>query len=78
MQLGVVLFLAFGAFFELLIFQSFAAATWFWPVVLIGLGLWLLVTRGGLLGGRRAREAPARPASESTVEGTARPAEDKG
>jgi hypothetical protein len=73
MQTGLFLFLIFGAFFELLIFRSFAAASWVWPVVLIGLGLWLLVTRTGLFGGRREVSAP--PAAEATLEGTAHPVE---
>jgi hypothetical protein len=73
MQVGLFLFLIFGAFFELLIFQSFRAATWFWPVILIGLGLWLLLTRSGLFGGLRPSVPP--PAAEATLEGTAHPVE---
>ncbi len=73
MQTGLFLFLIFGAFFELLIFRSFEAASWIWPVVLIGLGLWLLVTRSGLFGGRPRVTAP--PAAEATLEGTAHPVE---
>jgi len=74
MQTGLFLFLIFGAFFELLIFQSFAAASWVWPVVLIGLGLWLLLTRSGLFDWRRP-SATVPPASEATLEGAAHPVE---
>jgi hypothetical protein len=76
MQLGLFLFLIFGAFFELLIFRSFEAAEWFWPVALIALGVWLLVRRSGLLGGWRAPAEPGAPASQATVEGTARKMEE--
>jgi hypothetical protein len=75
MQVGIILFLIFGAFFELLIFQSFQAATWFWPVVLIGLGLWLLLTRSGLFDGLRSRGVSPPPSAEVTLEGTAHPVE---
>jgi len=74
MQVGLILFLLFGAFFELLIFQSFEAASWLWPVLLIVLGVWLLLTRSGLFDGLRPRVPPP-PASETTVEGTAHPLE---
>jgi hypothetical protein len=71
---GLFLFLVFGAFFELLIFGSVEAGNWLWPVILIGLGLWLLVRRSGLVDGLFGWQ-PARdetPAAEVTVEGAAR------
>jgi len=74
MQVGAFLFLIFGAFFELLIFRSFDAAGWIWPVVLIGLGIWLLVTRSGLFDWRQSSVSAA-PAAETTLEGTAHPVE---
>jgi hypothetical protein len=45
--IGLALFLAFGAFFEVLIFGGFIGyAQWIWPVLLIALGLFLLLRRG--------------------------------
>lgn len=44
---GLALFLVFGAFFEVLIFRGLIGyAQWVWPVLLIGLGLFLLLRRG--------------------------------
>jgi hypothetical protein len=43
---GLVLFLIFGAFFELLIFEQRVAAGVVWPLVLVALGVVLLFNRG--------------------------------
>lgn len=72
MRVGVTLFLIFGAFFELLIFSSNQAGDWFWPVVLIGLGLALLARRSGLLDGIFPAPRAEAPAAQTTIAGTAR------
>jgi hypothetical protein len=46
------MFILFGAFFEM-IFNSFGLSNILFPVALILLGLYLLVTRSGLLSARR-------------------------
>lgn len=45
---GVVLFLVFGAFFELALNLSgyWDLSRWFWPLLLIALGVYLLLRRG--------------------------------
>ena len=43
--IGLGLFLAFGAFFELLIFHGSVAAGTFWPLALIAIGIALLFAR---------------------------------
>jgi predicted tellurium resistance membrane protein TerC len=50
MKVGLILFIIFGAFFEM-IFSSFSGILF--PVLLIGLGAYLLLTRSGLLGGKK-------------------------
>ncbi len=56
-QVGVILFLVFGAFFEFIFFLSGArqgaAARLVWPVLLILLGLYLLFSRGAAFKARR-------------------------
>ena len=54
MKAGAILFVIFGAFFEM-IFSSFN--NMIFPILLIVLGIYLVLTRSGLLGKRRA-EAP--------------------
>jgi hypothetical protein len=56
MKVGLVLFILFGAFFEM-IFNSFGLSNILFPVALILLGLYLLVTRSGLLSARRDQTA---------------------
>lgn len=50
MKVGLILFIIFGVFFEM-IFSSFSGILF--PVLLIGLGAYLLLTRSGLLGGKK-------------------------
>lgn len=51
-KVGLVMFILFGAFFEM-IFNSFGISNILFPVALILLGLYMLVTRSGLLPARR-------------------------
>ena len=53
MKIGFILFIIFGAFFEL-IFSSFNNLIF--PVLLILLGAYLIVSRSGLLGGKKTDE----------------------
>ena len=55
MKTGVVLFIIFGMFFEM-IFSSFNNIVF--PVLLIALGVYLVLTRSGLLG-RKKNESPS-------------------
>jgi ABC-type tungstate transport system substrate-binding protein len=50
MKIGFVLFVIFGMFFEM-IFSSFNNIIF--PVLLIGLGAYLVLTRSGLLGKKK-------------------------
>jgi hypothetical protein len=50
MKIGLILFIIFGAFFEM-IFSSFGNIIF--PVLLIILGAYLVLNRSGLLGGRK-------------------------
>jgi len=62
LRVGAILFVIFGAFFEL-IFSSFNNLLF--PILLILLGGYLIVTRSGLLGGKKdnSSEGPLPPAS---------------
>ena len=51
MKIGLILFIIFGAFFEM-IFSSFGNIIF--PVLLIILGAYLVLNRSGLLGGRKS------------------------
>jgi hypothetical protein len=53
MKVGFVLFIIFGAFFEMLIFSSFNNLIF--PVLLILLGVYLILSRAGLFGGAHSR-----------------------
>lgn len=53
MKAGFILFIIFGAFFEI-IFSSFSSILF--PVLLIGLGLFLVMTRSNLLGKKNSSE----------------------
>lgn len=53
MKIGAIMFIIFGAFFEM-IFNSFSFSKFVFPVALILLGGWLLVARTGLLDRRAA------------------------
>lgn len=61
--IGLIMFLAFGAFFEVVI--NISGGRWariIWAVLLVGLGVLLLFTQGGLL--RRPREEQSVPPHE--------------
>ena len=63
-RLGLILFLAFGVFFEVLFFllgNHYGSAI-FWSVALIGVGIYIMVARGGGI----FRSPDARPALQST------------
>jgi hypothetical protein len=68
MRIGFILFVIFGAFFEL-IFSSgstFGVRGLFFPVLMILLGAYMIATRLGLFGRREAEmEMPASVVSES-------------
>ena len=49
LKLGAILFVVFGAFFEMLIFNSFGFSKFLLPVALILLGIYLILGRSGLL-----------------------------
>lgn len=53
MKVGLILFIIFGAFFEM-IFSSFGNLVF--PILLILLGGYLVLTRSGLLGGQKSGE----------------------
>jgi hypothetical protein len=55
MKVGFILFLIFGAFFEM-IFSSFSNVLF--PILLIALGAYLVLSRSGLLGTRKADALP--------------------
>jgi hypothetical protein len=52
MKIGAILFIIFGAFFEM-IFNSFGFARFLFPVVLIGLGVYLILSRLGILSNQK-------------------------
>jgi hypothetical protein len=54
MKVGIILFIIFGAFFEM-IFGSFGGMLF--PIMLILLGGYLILTRSGLLGGKKNDES---------------------
>ena len=57
LRIGAVLFILFGAFFEM-IFSSSVLADYIFPIALIGLGLYLVFKRSGLLPGRKSEDQP--------------------
>jgi len=58
MRIGFILFVIFGAFFELIL--SFGARNLFFPALLILLGIYIIMTRLGLFSGRKSEtEMPA-------------------
>ncbi len=54
MKVGIILFVVFGAFFEILIFSSFNNLIF--PILLILLGAYLVLSRTGLFGKRKDAE----------------------
>ena len=53
MKVGFILSILFGTFFEVFIFSSFNNLIF--PVLLILLGIYLVLSRSGLFGGNRSR-----------------------
>jgi hypothetical protein len=53
MKVGFILFIIFGAFFEILVFSSFN--NMIFPVLIILLGVYLILSRSGLFGRNRSR-----------------------
>ena len=64
-RVGVILFVIFGAFFELVIFGGLGSRQILFPVLLIAVGLYLLVTR--LIGPWPGR--PAKPSDPTEPQG---------
>jgi len=60
MRIGLILFLIFGAFFEM-IFRSFSLADYIFPSALILLGLYLVLKRSGLFSGKKSGDQPQGP-----------------
>jgi hypothetical protein len=54
MKVGFILFIIFGAFFEILIFSSFNNLVF--PILLILLGVYLVLSRSGLLRSRKTED----------------------
>jgi uncharacterized membrane protein YfcA len=54
MKVGFILFIIFGAIFEILIFSSFNNLVF--PVLLILLGVYLVLSRSGLFRGKKMEE----------------------
>jgi hypothetical protein len=52
MKIGFILFIVFGAFFEILVFSSFNSMIF--PVLIILLGVYLVLSRSGLFGRSRS------------------------
>ncbi len=57
MRIGLILFIIFGAFFEM-IFRSSSLADYIFPAGLILLGLYLVFKRSGLFSGRQSGDQP--------------------
>lgn len=53
LRIGAIMLIIFGAFFEM-IFHSYAFSGYVFPVALIGLGLYLIIKRAGLLSNRKS------------------------
>ena len=62
MRIGLILFLIFGAFFEML-FRSSSLGDYIFPAGLILLGLYLVIRRSGLFSGRRSGDQPKDPSA---------------
>ncbi len=67
MKVGFVLFVIFGAFFEMIFSLSAGAGarSYLFPALMILLGVYLVVRRLGLLGGTKPGDDQALPASEN-------------
>lgn len=57
MRIGLILFIIFGAFFEM-IFNSSQLANYFFPAALILFGLYLIVRQSGLLSAKKSDDQP--------------------
>jgi drug/metabolite transporter (DMT)-like permease len=54
MKIGAILFVIFGALFELIFFnQSYGIQQYIFPALLVALGVYLVVTRSGMLRSRK-------------------------
>ena len=55
MKVGAILFIIFGGFFELVLsaFQPYGVQQYIFPALLVLLGVYLVITRSGLLSSRR-------------------------
>jgi hypothetical protein len=60
MKIGFILFVIFGAFFELLFtgFRPSSLSGILFPILLIIVGIYLILTRTGLFGGRKTESPP--------------------
>ncbi len=58
LRIGLFLFIIFGAFFEMLFNSSSALSDYVFPVGLMGLGLYLVLKRSGLLPAKRPDDQP--------------------
>jgi hypothetical protein len=65
LNIGVVMFVIFGAFFEMM-FNNAPYAQIFFPIALIALGGYLVVVRSGMLGHRES-EVPAPTTSKKVI-----------
>jgi hypothetical protein len=63
---GLIIFLAAGAFFEILIFRSMVGRV-VWPGMMIVLGAYLLMRRGSQQGGSNGRIAVVEPSSSEAT-----------
>ena len=77
LRLGLILFVVFGVIFEVLIFGTFPVGSWFLPVVLILLGIWMLLRRSGLWERPFLPATPNVPAAKVTLDATGHPADDQ-
>ena len=75
---GLILFVIFAFMFEVLFFRSVKVGDWVFPALLIGLGVWLLLRRSGVLDRLFPPPAgPRTPAAHVTLDATGRPVDDQ-
>lgn len=62
LKVGAVMFVLFGAFFEMIFsFGRTGVSSYLFPLALMALGVYLVVTRSGLLPARRDENGPSEP-----------------